>query len=261
MQHYDGTGRPEAFDCRIAMARLSIGMAAPGFMQSGFVNVHGLAHSPGMTPELLKEAISRLDELAPDRLDYTLGLKSWYLVSQRDITDDDYFFMDIGERPTARVLLPVLYPWERTRVLRHLRYDFRQTFWSESSFLPIRSPIRMRRRWTRRGVLTRSTNFAATASSGSLCALVFPSLPGLVQVHGFQYFEIARRIAETELAVEAWRLEHDGKLPESLDQLVGVYLKRRPVNPVTKTPFRLVPGPAESGGEYMITSEDYGPPP
>ena len=114
-ENYERTGRPrEALDCRIAFARLSVGMGLPQF-QNGLVNMRGWARSPGMTPELLKEAISRLDGLAPDRLDYTLGLKSWYLVIQRDITDDEYFFMDVGERPTSRVLLPVLYPWERTR--------------------------------------------------------------------------------------------------------------------------------------------------
>jgi hypothetical protein len=204
-----------------------------------------------MTPELLKEAISRLDGLAPDRLDYTLGLKSWYLVIQRDIMDDEYFFMDVGERPTSRVLLPVLYPWERTRALRHLRYDLRETLERvellADSFADSNAPP-LEPAWAPDTIEElRNDGFE------QLLMLYGGSPLWVSQVQLLQNFESAIRVAQTELAVEAWRLAHDGKLPESLDQLVGVYLKLRPVNPVTKKPFRLEPG-ARTDGEYAITT-------
>ena len=118
MRHYERTGRPrEALDCRIAMARLSVGMAIARLRrQNGLVDMRGWARSPGMTPELLKEAISRLDELAPDRLDYTLGTEA--VVSHHSAGHHGrrlFLQVRLARGPPARVLLPVLYPWERTR--------------------------------------------------------------------------------------------------------------------------------------------------
>ncbi|MCX7427969.1 MAG: hypothetical protein NTW96_20365 [Planctomycetia bacterium] len=256
MRHYEATGRPrEALDCRIAISRLGMGMGSPDFGQNPLANVRRSARGPGMTPELLKEAISRLDELAPDRLDYAMGLKLWYLVTHRDIADDDYFFMDIGERPTARVLLPILYPWERTRGLRRLRYELRQALdrlelFADSCADPNTPSLDLV--WDFPPVDTRFNDWFEQFLLGT--GVSAPLLNR--EVLAIREFEVARRRAQAELAVEAWRLEHDGKLPESLDQLVGVYLKRRPVNPVTKRPFRLEPIPAELGGEYMITSQE-----
>ncbi len=47
-------------------------------------------------------------------------------------------------------------------------------------------------------------------------------------------FRLAARVA---LALEAWKLRH-GSLPKTLDELVGPYLDRAPVDPYSGQPFR-----------------------
>jgi hypothetical protein len=54
---------------------------------------------------------------------------------------------------------------------------------------------------------------------------------------GFRAVETARQAARLVLALDAWKLQH-GSLPKSLDQLVGPYLNRLPVDPYSGAPFR-----------------------
>jgi hypothetical protein len=48
------------------------------------------------------------------------------------------------------------------------------------------------------------------------------------------------RATQVILALEAWRLEHKA-LPKSLDELVGPYLQRVPIDPFAREPFRYLP--------------------
>ncbi len=49
-----------------------------------------------------------------------------------------------------------------------------------------------------------------------------------------------RRAVRLILALEAWRLDH-GRLPESLEPLVGTYLDQMPLDPSTGQPFGYFP--------------------
>jgi hypothetical protein len=49
-----------------------------------------------------------------------------------------------------------------------------------------------------------------------------------------------RRVVRVMLAIEAFRLQH-GRMPKTLDELVGPYFKELPHNPYTGEPFRYVP--------------------
>jgi hypothetical protein len=51
----------------------------------------------------------------------------------------------------------------------------------------------------------------------------------------------AMAAAETALAVEAYRADHQGELPETLDELVPAYFETTPVDPATEKPLSLVP--------------------
>ena len=59
---------------------------------------------------------------------------------------------------------------------------------------------------------------------------------GMAALTQFADFEIRRRATIIILALEAYRLDN-GKLPESLDELVGDYLDRLPLDPITGTDF------------------------
>jgi hypothetical protein len=56
----------------------------------------------------------------------------------------------------------------------------------------------------------------------------------------FQATETACRATRLVLALEARKLQH-GSLPKSLDQLVGPYLDRLPLDPYSGGPFRYFP--------------------
>jgi hypothetical protein len=57
----------------------------------------------------------------------------------------------------------------------------------------------------------------------------------------FQAAETVRRATRLILALEAWKVQH-GSLPKSLDQLVGPYLDRLPVDPYSGVPFHYLRG-------------------
>lgn len=249
--YYQQQGRlAEALDGLVAQARPSVSLLLGG----GYEDLRGWARHEGMTPELLREAIGRLDELSPQRVDYTLGFKLHYLVTERMIADDTYYAQSSWRNDSSRwrrAHLDSWWPWERTRALRRLRYVWRD----ESD--------------------------RARRTVDSLCNPDAPPLeiePPPRIWHGGQentyqeYFlgfdvwwmwwrwdslelgilkaETRRRVAQTELAVELWRLEHDGALPKALEQLVPEYLEQLPVDPASKKPLRLVLDPKK---EYVIT--------
>ena len=59
--------------------------------------------------------------------------------------------------------------------------------------------------------------------------------------HNFFLFLTQQRAIRIGLAIVAWQKENHGKHPESLDQLVGKYLKRVPNSPINGTPFYYSP--------------------
>jgi hypothetical protein len=57
--------------------------------------------------------------------------------------------------------------------------------------------------------------------------------------------ETRRRVARLQLALAAWRIEHE-RLPGSLEELVGTELDSLPVDPFTGLPFQYLPEGAEA---------------
>jgi hypothetical protein len=72
----------------------------------------------------------------------------------------------------------------------------------------------------------------------------FPLPLGMGSVRGIDRMagicETRRRVARLQLAVAAWRLEH-GRLPDSLEELVGTELQSMPVDPFTGLSFQYLP--------------------
>lgn len=59
------------------------------------------------------------------------------------------------------------------------------------------------------------------------------------------------RLCAAAVAIERFRLDHDGALPQSVDELYPLYLKTIPVDPVTGVPFIIDP----ADGEYTIRAK------
>lgn len=64
--------------------------------------------------------------------------------------------------------------------------------------------------------------------------------------------EMARRVTILAFALAAWRVNHDGENPDSLEQLVPEYLNQVPCVPATETPMRYV----KRERECLITADD-----
>jgi hypothetical protein len=68
------------------------------------------------------------------------------------------------------------------------------------------------------------------------CALLLPAMEGAA--NRFASLEARRRAAVTAVAVQKYRLVHDGALPERLEQLVPQFLASVPLDPYDGRPLR-----------------------
>jgi hypothetical protein len=83
-------------------------------------------------------------------------------------------------------------------------------------------------------------NAQADTNSFLSVELSWGMLRGLeIAAHKFARYEAHRRAAITALAVERYRIEHQGKLPPQLTDLTPQYLKEIPLDPVSGKPFYL----------------------
>jgi hypothetical protein len=69
--------------------------------------------------------------------------------------------------------------------------------------------------------------------------MLLPGLQGVAQ--RFARFEARRRAAATAIAVERFRLAHDGHLPATLDELKPQFLTEVPKDPFDGQPLRFKP--------------------
>ena len=81
----------------------------------------------------------------------------------------------------------------------------------------------------------------------------------LSRPRGYLAYERYRRAAQLVLAIEAWRLDH-GSLPKSLDQLLGKYLERLPVDPYSGEQFGYDPNGLRERVEFYIRAPRAGRP-
>ena len=80
-----------------------------------------------------------------------------------------------------------------------------------------------------------------------LANLLFSSLHFLIGTDDLN--EVSHRALVQILALRGWQLEHEGRLPERLDQLVPAWLDSLPIDPYSGTPFHYVP----SGGQSLLS--------
>jgi hypothetical protein len=195
--------------------------------------------APGQTAERVGEAagaVARNSESLPSR---TAPVKSRYFVLRQVIAGDAEAMSQMGmsEGEIIRTSLWMKWmPWEQTRAHRLLNFltvrEIEQMRDVESAMAngvqvspqfytlgyDFFNPADTRDYWLRQ-------HFLWSAKRGTLEALKM---------------ERQRRASRLVLAIEAWKLEH-GRLPETLDALVGTYLDRVPLDPYSAELFRWFP--------------------
>jgi hypothetical protein len=198
------------------------------------------AARPNQTAERIATAIDQLGKLTGDLPSRSDAIKSEYLRMRRIISADPYALaneLDLSrpEKFWAAFALQWL-PWERARAVRVLNLITAREL---KSFREVESAIlegtefefphypRDDQQW-----------LAFGSSTPSLAACYWAA--GAWQARALASMETDRRAVRLLLALQAWKIEH-GELPNTLDELVGPYLDRLPVDPYSAEPFRYFP--------------------
>jgi hypothetical protein len=214
------------------------------------------ATRPHQTPERVLGAERRLRELASHM--YPSGLiVARYLLLRRIINGDLTALGAIeGSEGRPLPMLMMLWlrlPWERDRALRLLNFEtyceLRAAWGTASGQTVCRDPESyddVRRTQIRLAQLRESELLYALCRQVGLPEISCEETDWdchcyrLTLAEDAQATETVRRAGRLILALEAWKLRH-GKLPRSLDELVGPCLDQLPCDPCSGMSFRYVP--------------------
>ncbi len=203
------------------------------------------AGAADQTPERIRRAIRELENLQRNLPSRTEAIKSDYLFARDVLAGDPEALAatKMGKRTMIKRMLWARWmPWEHARAVRLLN---RQTTYAlqvishaeEASASGQRIP-----RWDDRYLPSRWESYDHWEPWYALRKQVregYGYSDSLFRsvIRDFLRIETSRRAGKLQLALEAWRIEH-GQLPDTLDQLVGAYLDRLPIDPGSGEPFR-----------------------
>jgi len=196
------------------------------------------AAHPDQTPEGIEAVIRQLEKLTqhvPSRSD---GFKCDYLWARRVISGDPVALaqeLDIRRRREFWAALAVQWlPWERARALRGLNL---MTARDLKSFLDVESAILREASFAFPDDPREKQEWLALMRSTPLLAALHYSPRSWAYTRDLASMTTRRRAVHLLLALQAWKIEH-GELPKTLDELVGPYLERLPLDPYAAEPFR-----------------------
>ncbi len=196
------------------------------------------AAQPGQTRERIIAAIKQLEQFEATLPLPTDAVKSEYLRIRPLITGGpDALVGRVAKDDPSHLLLWSMLPWERSRASRLLNVitaeNLRKLDFLLSGIADGRPVIRLQR-------------FAPAPTTGyddwlktTYLLTGFYTAPGEAESLGKTYaWEISdRRATRLVMALVAWKADHHGDLPERLDQLVGVYIDKLPLDPFTGRDF------------------------
>jgi len=192
--------------------------------------------APGQTSERIAAMLRQLEELIPTLPPRSNVLKSQYVLA-RDLIDLDPDALQTVKLSPHEVFRIAFFgrwlPWERTRALRILNY----TMARELAYCGAAEGNVAEWEPLRRMQLLGMRSWLWHLSSPSILPEGYE--PRLIEFagQGPHWVKTQRAVVQLTLGVEAWRLAH-GRLPDSLNELVGPYLKKLPADPTSHGPFR-----------------------
>ena len=218
-EYYSRTGEPEkSLDCLLAAIRLSPPWNKTSTATIVFDLMPQWSIGPGVTPELIQQAIQRIVAVPSTNIDLQRTLIAKYLQTQEVLNDMDLLQKRMGS--DHRMLFTIL-PWELARVKRisklSVMHSIKSTsFWEQGSRFGFGySDLAQKREEissidlvldkTREGILDDiAVNYE----------ILFPAY--YEDYEDFRAMELFRRLAITSLAIRAYQLQHDGALPKAL---------------------------------------------
>jgi hypothetical protein len=197
------------------------------------------AKQPGQTRERIVAAIKQLAEFETTLRPPMYRLKDRYLMVESLVTGGpEALAGHVGSDDASHLIPWSMLSWERRRALRLLNVltadDLRQFDYFVSGIAE-GTPV-TRLLWYVEPPA--GNQYAEWLKTTPLLSRFFR--PGGIGVQlGREYaLEInVRRATHLLMALEAWRADHHGELPERLDQLVGPYLEKLPLDPFTSRDY------------------------
>jgi hypothetical protein len=199
------------------------------------------AAHPRQTPQRIAAAIRELGDLTPNVPSRSDAIKSEYLWTRRVISGDPVALAQEIDTRRRREFWAVLavqrLPWERARALRVLNL---MTARDLKSFSDVESAISREASFAFPDSHRDDQEWLALMRSTPLLVALHYSPQSWAYTRDLASVTTRRRAVRLLLALEAWKIEH-GELPKTLDQLVGPYLDRLPLDPYAAEPFRYFP--------------------
>jgi hypothetical protein len=223
----------------------------------------------GQTAELVRSALTRLAQIEAERPSWDDAVKSDYAVARRLCTGDidglvDQLPYETSRNPgklRAQLFVSWAMPWERQRaglLLDYVtRYRLRRLDRVEELLETGRPPDSADRHlmlyslglwedirsgdapgWAASGLDARTGYWISTTPAARIALRFLDSRGSDVLGRVMFETETKRRALALTLALHVWRLEHGGKMPDSLDQLQGTVLDTLPVDPFTGRAFQ-----------------------
>ncbi len=215
------------------------------------------AAAADQTPERIRRAIQEVDNLQQNLPSRTDATKSEYLHARDVIAGDPEALAatDMRKRDMIKRMLWARWmPWEHTRAVRLLN---RQTAYAlqvisdaeeaaaSGEQIPRRSDRYLPSRW--KWYYHSESWYALRKQVGE--GYGYSDYLFRIMLRDLLRIETSRRAVKLQLGLEAWKTEHD-ELPDTLDQLVGAYLDRLPIDPGSGEPFRYFPEGLPYEGEW-----------
>ncbi len=239
----------EAWGRYLAALRVSVHLRQRSWSLSGPDGVEWVVYRllphwaawPGQTPQRIAAALRGLEQVlstAPSRCE---AVKAEYVFAQRLMRASAEELEQLKGMEAvleAKRLAAHWMPWEPVRARRLLDYSTALAFEScrraeerlAAGEAPLLPDVELTSDYARLMRLARTTpEFVGTASYN-----LGHSIRNLVQV------ETTCRVTRLILAIQAYKLQH-GRLPKTLQELVGPYFDRLPNDPYAGEPFRWFP--------------------
>jgi len=211
--------------------------AADRFEREVYDHLTSWAAKPGQTPQQIKAAIRQLADLTqnvPSRSDVIESECLWIRGLMSAYPDTLARKLEFGRSPRVWAALTAQWlPWERARALRVL--DF-VTARELESFYRVEATVAQGRSF----VLPEKDPESWAMMKLTPFMAAFYLEQSRQQARQLAAMETHRRAVCLLLALQAWKIEH-GELPKTLDELVGPYLDRLPLDPYPGESFRYFP--------------------
>ena len=204
-------------------------------------NIINQIANPDVTPEFLREAIAFLETSHESRIPATTLVQRYYEWVMQNIRTGElpFDYNEFSQIDQTLYFCRKHALWEKSRALRFAEYRFqtdsllaeqseRLIYNNEGNIDYLREKI---------GLLK------ITTPNHNLYCYDFDIPP--VTPFSIYVQEQGRRVALLQAALRLWYDEH-GELPETLDQLQGVYLTEVPLVPYYNKPFEYNPKPDET---------------